>query len=43
EIQFVPQATTALEGEDRATMEKLVELLDDCDDVQRIYHSGELA
>ena len=43
EIQFVPQAMTALEGEDRATIEKLVELLDDCDDVQRIYHSGELA
>jgi YebC/PmpR family DNA-binding regulatory protein len=43
EIQFVPQATTALEGEGRATIEKLVELLDDCDDVQRIYHSGELA
>jgi len=43
EIQFVPQATTALEGEDRATLDKLVELLDDCDDVQRIYHNGELA
>lgn len=43
EIQFVPQATTALDGEDRDTIDKLVELLDDCDDVQRIYHSGELA
>jgi YebC/PmpR family DNA-binding regulatory protein len=43
EIQFVPQATTELEGEDRATIERLVELLDDCDDVQRVYHSGELA
>ncbi len=42
EIQFVPQATTVLAGDDRATMEKLVELLDDCDDVQQVYHSGEL-
>lgn len=43
EIQFVPQTRTALEGEDRATIDKLVELLDDCDDVQQIYHSAEFA
>lgn len=42
EIQFVPQATTKLEGEDVATIEKLLELLDDCDDVQQVYHTAEL-
>ncbi|HSG91799.1 MAG TPA: YebC/PmpR family DNA-binding transcriptional regulator [Pseudomonadales bacterium] len=39
EIQFVPQTTTELGEEDAAMMERFLELLDDCDDVQSVYHN----
>ena len=39
EIQFVAQNTSALSGADLESFEKLVELLEDLDDVQRVYHS----
>lgn len=42
EIQFVPQATSPVAGDDLETLEKLLEMLDDCDDVQRVYHSAEI-
>ncbi len=42
EIQFVPQTTTPVEGDDVALFEKLLDMLDDLDDVQNVYHSGEL-
>ena len=42
EIQFVPQATSPVSGDDRPMFEKLLETLEECDDVQRIYHAGEL-
>ncbi|MDT0501721.1 MULTISPECIES: YebC/PmpR family DNA-binding transcriptional regulator [unclassified Halomonas] len=42
EIQFVPQTTTPLEGDDVATFEKLLDALNDCDDVQNVFHSAEL-
>ncbi len=40
EIQFVPKGSTPLAGDDIATMEKLVELLDDVEDVQNVYHDA---
>lgn len=43
EIQFVPQTTTELSGEDVATFEKLLDMLNDVDDVQRVYHNAEIA
>src|SRR5690554_4666485 len=43
EIQFVPQTTTVLAGEDIVVFEKLLELLNDADDVQRVYHNAEFA
>lgn len=43
EIQFVPQTTTELAGEDIMAFEKLLELLNDADDVQRVYHNAEFA
>lgn len=43
EIQFLPQATTPLEGDDVALFEKLLDMLNDLDDVQNVYHSAELA
>jgi len=42
EIQFVPQTTTPVEGDDVAMFEKLIDTLEDCDDVQRVYHNAEL-
>ena len=40
EIQFVPKGSTPLSGDDIATMEKLIELLDDVEDVQNVYHDA---
>lgn len=41
EIQFIPQTYTSLAGEDLATFEKFMDLLNDLDDVQNIYHNVE--
>lgn len=42
EIQLVPQNYTSLSSEDDiARMEKLLEMLDDNDDVQNVYHNWE--
>lgn len=38
-IQFLPQATVSLEGEDINVFEKLVDMLTDLDDVQDVYHN----
>ncbi|WP_372610042.1 YebC/PmpR family DNA-binding transcriptional regulator [Halomonas sp.] len=43
EIQFVPQATTPIEGDDVAMFEKLIDTLNDLDDVQNVFHSAEIA
>mgnify|MGYP001039661252 FL=1 len=44
EIQYVPQTETALTDEkDIALMEKLIEHLEDCDDVQYVWHNWENA
>ncbi len=43
EIQFLPQNTSSLDNdEERALFEKFLDLLNDLDDVQRVYHSAEL-
>ncbi|WP_129139422.1 YebC/PmpR family DNA-binding transcriptional regulator [Modicisalibacter coralii] len=42
EIQFIPQTTTAVEGDDVAMFEKLIDTLNDLDDVQNVYHNAEL-
>lgn len=42
EVQFLPQTTTPLEGDDLAMFEKLLDMLNDLDDVQNVYHSAEL-
>jgi YebC/PmpR family DNA-binding regulatory protein len=43
EITFIPQVITELSGDDVATFEKLYAMLEDCDDVQEIYHNAEIA
>ena len=42
EIQFVPQTTTVIEGDDVAMFEKLLDLLNDLDDVQNVYHNAQV-
>lgn len=41
EIQFIPQSYVQLEGEDVSTFDKLMTMLEDVDDVQRVYHNVE--
>jgi len=41
EIQFVPQNTTTITGEDVEMFEKMLDMLNDCDDVQNVYHNAE--
>lgn len=43
EITFVPQTVCELSGEDVEKFEHFIELLDDCEDVQEIYHNAEIA
>ncbi|MBO5725786.1 MAG: YebC/PmpR family DNA-binding transcriptional regulator, partial [Clostridia bacterium] len=43
EVAYVPQTTTAIDDEDLAAkMEKLIDLLEDNDDVQEIWHNWEM-
>jgi len=42
EISFIPQTTVALDDEkDVLMMSKLIDAMEDCDDVQNIYHNWE--
>ena len=42
EITFLPQSKTHLAGEDVAAFDKFINMLNDCEDVQEIYHNAEL-
>lgn len=42
EIQFLPQTTTEVTGDDVALFEKFMDMLNDLDDVQNVYHNAEL-
>ncbi|MDB4837662.1 YebC/PmpR family DNA-binding transcriptional regulator [Marinomonas sp.] len=41
EIQFVPQTTTEISGDDVESFDRFLDLLNDLDDVQRVYHNAE--
>jgi len=41
EIQFVPKGETVLTGDDIPQFEKLLDLLNACEDVQNIYHDAQ--
>jgi YebC/PmpR family DNA-binding regulatory protein len=41
EIQFVPRGATAINGDDIPMFEKFLDLLNDLDDVQNVYHDAE--
>jgi transcriptional/translational regulatory protein YebC/TACO1 len=42
EIQFIPQTSASITGEDVPVFEKLMEMLNNLDDVQNVYHNAEL-
>jgi len=42
EITFLPQTTKSLSPEDLAMFQKFMTMLNDCDDVQDVYHNAEL-
>ncbi len=39
EIQFVPKETTSVGGDDEAMFEKFLDMLNDVEDVQKVYHN----
>lgn len=39
EITFLPQTSKTLSAEDQAQFEKFLDMLNDCDDVQTVYHN----
>jgi YebC/PmpR family DNA-binding regulatory protein len=41
EIQFVPRSVTAISGDDMELFEKFLDMLNDLDDVQNVYHDAE--
>ncbi|AYW44903.1 YebC/PmpR family DNA-binding transcriptional regulator [Tetragenococcus koreensis] len=42
EMQMIPQSEVSLNDEDKATFEKIVDVLDDLEDVQNVYHNVEI-
>ncbi|PHQ14762.1 YebC/PmpR family DNA-binding transcriptional regulator [Marinobacter profundi] len=42
EIQFLPQTSTTIEGDDVPMFEKFLDMLNELDDVQNVYHNAEL-
>lgn len=42
EISFIPQTSKIISGDDIPLFEKFIDLLNDCDDVQDIYHNAEI-
>ncbi len=41
-IEMIPQSEITLEGEDLENFEKLIDVLEDDEDVQNVYHNVEL-
>jgi YebC/PmpR family DNA-binding regulatory protein len=43
EVTMRPENTIALSGEDAAKMQKLLDMIEDLDDVQEVYHNAEIS
>ncbi|RUO33623.1 YebC/PmpR family DNA-binding transcriptional regulator [Aliidiomarina soli] len=41
DIQWVPQTAVEISEDDVAMMEKFLDMLEDCDDVQKVYHNAQ--
>ena len=42
EITFIPQTTITIDGDDIEMFEKFIDMLNDNDDVQNVYHNVEI-
>ena len=42
EVQMIPQNTVAVEGENLEAVQKMLDLFDEYDDVQEVFHNAEL-
>jgi len=42
DISYEPQTLCSVTGDDAVTFEKFLDALNDCDDVQKVYHNAEL-
>jgi len=42
DISYEPQTLANLSGEDATTFDELLAALNDCDDVQKVYHNAEV-
>ncbi len=42
EVTMLPQSTTSLTGKDAEQMVRLMEMLEDCDDVQKVYTNADI-
>jgi transcriptional/translational regulatory protein YebC/TACO1 len=42
EVTMRPENTIPLAGEDAARMQKILDMLEDLDDVQNVYHNAEI-
>jgi YebC/PmpR family DNA-binding regulatory protein len=42
EITFLPQSSKAISPEDLPIFQKFIDMLNDCDDVQHVYHNADL-
>ena len=42
DISYEPQTLCSVSGDDAETFEKFIDALNDCDDVQKIYHNADL-
>lgn len=43
ELEMIPQSEVTLEGEDLEVFEKLVDVLEDDEDVQKVYHTYQIS
>ncbi len=43
EVTMIPSTTVELDAETAPKLLKLIDMLEDCDDVQNVYHNGEIS
>ena len=43
EVKMIPSTTVDLDAETAPKLLRLIDMLEDCDDVQNVYHNGEIS
>ena len=42
EVTFIPQNEVPITDDDAAALEKFINMLNDCEDIQDVYHNAQL-